>query len=1260
MKIEKITFCNLTSFAGQQEIDFTTEPLRSASLFAITGDTGAGKSTILDAICLALYNDAPRMDAVEKMKAEELEIQGEGELKAIQARDARNLMRRGEREAMSAVTFSLPDGSRYEATWQCRLKRTGNHDSVQRALRQIAPRRRDIAVGATSVVQPRIDELVGLDYQQFSHTVMLAQNSFAMFLQATKHDKSRLLEKLTGTEIYGEISQRIHERTEQADKRVSELENLIRGILHDRLTEPQLNDVRTELTRRETMAQHLAEQATRQEKQLHWLADYAVAEKEVEKQEADNIAARQRLNALRHEELELERYDAVLPVQALFEETRVRLKDIDNLKAQDDTALARLTEGRKEQLAATVALTNSKEKAAQTEEQLQERLPIIQRGYTIQGEITEATEQVRKLEQQLLQAQQLLEDRRRRLGEKRARQADVEKQIGELQNRHDALAVHRGMFDKIDLIKDKLNSLRAESEQNRLDRKDCGEQQTRQRDLATSLRDLEQRQQAAAERLASLKGELLIHTQTNQGRDGQALNREVGEHRSRIAALRHAANLWQRLAKGYEEIDAQRAKIARDVNHIEQLRRDLQRAATQLAAREEVFQHLNEAYMLSNSENIRRLRAALKEGTACPVCGATHHPYHTETEQEREAHGQLGELMDRLEKDYNEARLERDRTQTDHDALQQQIAQAEGELNAERENLRRLQLTQAADEAEWQDYAYLDPSFAECSGSVDAAARRTLLGLLADNARRDEAQAAADLKTFNYHQDLITSLSAQIDKVTTELDDARRQHDTLSTDEKIANSRIETLQQRIARSDRACGQLYRDLDELMELSEWFADWKNNPDNFRVRLNEMLADWTGTTAALEEQQRVALGLREEVRTAEDNEQEAGRQLVAAGDERDAAKERLDAKHEELRRLFGKEQPKEEEQRLRGYADKAAVELEEARKAYETVNSRLNKLEGEHRNLEASRQRKQEEYGKKMSELDLWMNRFNMDHSPLQYIELEKIFSNPRDWKALRDRLAGHHREVTLASHRLDEARRRLMELQAVAGRPTGQGNETAEALTAALAATRERQKETDALVLNLKTTIQAHENSGREADRRQAELDTARDDAQEWNRLDTLLGSASGKKFRELAQTYTFRYLVECANHHLRRLSPRYELRALPGSLMLDVIDRDMFDERRYASSLSGGETFVVSLALALGLASLSAGNLNIGSLFIDEGFGNLDRESLDLVMETLSNLEDAQGRKVGVISHTEQIRRQIQPQIRVRKVAAGRSTIEVR
>ena len=179
MKIDKIILSNLTSFEGEQVIDFTAEPLRSAGLFAICGDTGAGKSTLLDAICLALYDEAPRLDNAERLNKEMLS-QDDSVVKNIQTYDTRNLLRRGKKEAYARVEFTMPDGARYEAGWSCRMKRTGNYDDVQRSFRQLAPKKTTFN-GRNSEIQQKITEVIGLDYTQFSRTVMLAQNSFATF-----------------------------------------------------------------------------------------------------------------------------------------------------------------------------------------------------------------------------------------------------------------------------------------------------------------------------------------------------------------------------------------------------------------------------------------------------------------------------------------------------------------------------------------------------------------------------------------------------------------------------------------------------------------------------------------------------------------------------------------------------------------------------------------------------------------------------------------------------------------------------------------------------------------------------------------------------------------------------------------------------------------------------------------------------------------------------------------------------------------------
>ena len=193
-----------------------------------------------------------------------------------------------------------------------------------------------------------------------------------------------------------------------------------------------------------------------------------------------------------------------------------------------------------------------------------------------------------------------------------------------------------------------------------------------------------------------------------------------------------------------------------------------------------------------------------------------------------------------------------------------------------------------------------------------------------------------------------------------------------------------------------------------------------------------------------------------------------------------------------------------------------------------------------------------------------------------------------------------------------------------------------------------------------TLLRMHEQSQRDIEACEPERRQLQTEYENWQRLNAIIGSSDGKLFREIAQCYTFEVLVGYANRHLRDLTTRYRLRCKPGTLMLEIVDHDMLDEVRSVTSLSGGETFIVSLGLALGLSSLRSGEMQISSLFIDEGFGNLDSNSLDLVINALANLQSSQGRKVGIISHTDQVRHRITPQIRLVKCAGAKSRIEVK
>ena len=162
----------------------------------------------------------------------------------------------------------------------------------------------------------------------------------------------------------------------------------------------------------------------------------------------------------------------------------------------------------------------------------------------------------------------------------------------------------------------------------------------------------------------------------------------------------------------------------------------------------------------------------------------------------------------------------------------------------------------------------------------------------------------------------------------------------------------------------------------------------------------------------------------------------------------------------------------------------------------------------------------------------------------------------------------------------------------------------------------------------------------------------------WQKLNELVGSSDGTKFSRIAQTITLDLLLKDANYQLSNLSPRYRMERLGDSLNLLIIDREMGDERRSVHSLSGGESFLVSLALALALAALTSNRMRIESLFIDEGFGSLDEDTLALAMNALMHLE-AQGRKVGIITHVTQMKDVIPVQIQVRKTKGGASAIHI-
>lgn len=288
------------------------------------------------------------------------------------------------------------------------------------------------------------------------------------------------------------------------------------------------------------------------------------------------------------------------------------------------------------------------------------------------------------------------------------------------------------------------------------------------------------------------------------------------------------------------------------------------------------------------------------------------------------------------------------------------------------------------------------------------------------------------------------------------------------------------------------------------------------------------------------------------------------------------------------------------------------------------------------------------------VDSWLDRKGGE---LTIEKLSLLLTKGNDWITTeRESLNRLHQNKTTAIATLNERNTNLEKHNLSPAKPTEQEND--ELLKEQLKEKSnlneqktKRQTEIDILLANHikgKEKLKAFEK----------ELDEKSTLSENWKKLNEMFGSADGAKFKVLAQGYTLDALLTYANRHLQELSKRYELQRIGDTLALQVVDLDMLGEVRTVHSLSGGESFLVSLSLALGLSSLSSNRMKVESLFIDEGFGSLDIDTLRVAMDALESLQ-TQGRKIGVISHVAEMTERITTQIRVIKTANGRSKIEI-
>ena len=1212
MKILAIRLKNLASLAGPFEIDFTAEPLASAGLFAITGPTGAGKSTLLDALCLALFGAVPRLGDTGQAKMPDADSD-------ISIGDPRTLLRRGTGGGYAEVDFVGVSGRRYRARWEANRARDKASGKLQNSRQSLIDLDSDqLLASQKTEYKTQLELALGLNFEQFTRAVLLAQSEFSAFLKANDNERSELLEKLTDTALYTQLGRRAFDKAKDAKDAHKQLQDQATGVVPLAAEaraelDQQLADAQQQLKTQQAQLKQLELQHTWLKELREWQERQQDATEQLQRAQADwDSQGPQRQDLSRLEQLAPQRHQFARQAELGTLLTPLAAQIQQHLEQQ--TALhTRQEQAQQQQAAAQAALADALKQQA-------DAVPLLRQAFEEQSTLAHLTKDLAK------------------------RSEDKQQQESACS---EGQALLKGLQDKHSHVAERLQRLAAELERSAA-LAPLSEGWTYQRERLQQLMVIGSRLKKGQEELPQLEQRATRAAETfAQQRDAlDLLYQEAGAEPHAVAEqIQLLASLLQdnrkqqrtfedltRLWDSQQQLDQQSANLTQKLADAQQQREQLNQTGLQTKAELTVAEQtltvtkqLLERQRLARSASVEELREQLQDDQPCPVCGSHEHPYH-----------QPEALLHSLGRhDENEEAT----AQKAVDVLKEKLTELRGEVGGL--IAQQKEFLQQQEQLATQQLA-LKPS-------LDAHPLAASL-FNQDTARRS------------------TWLAQQLAQLTQSItQDEQRQGALLN------------LQQNAGRLQQ---QLQAAQDASQQARQLLVDQQRELSNDRERLDEELNAFASLLPAdtLE-------GLRREpAATFMQLDQQVGQRLEQLGHQRDELAEQqerqqaiekqqthqqhrqqqLEALLQQVTELATQQQAAQEKlSALLG--DHASAEqwqqqldqaVAQSRQSETDANQQLQDIRNALIQLAAdlkAQQERQEALTAEQHNLGQRLGEWRTLHPELDDDGLTRLLAvDDNQVSALRHQLQHSEKAVEQAKVLLQEREQRLAEHQALHN-----GNLDAEQLDSTLAALNQQLAEGEKHCAELRA--RQHEDQRRQdANHALAEqITTAYEEWQRWARLNALIGSATGDTFRKIAQAYNLDLLVHHANVQLRQLVRRYRLKRGGSMLGLLVMDTEMGDELRSVHSLSGGETFLVSLALALGLASMASSTLKIESLFIDEGFGSLDPESLQLAMDALDGLQ-AQGRKVAVISHVQEMHERIPVQIQVKRQGNGLSTLEVK
>jgi exonuclease SbcC len=1208
-------------------------------LFAITGPTGAGKSTLLDAICLALFDDMPRLpreQGVTVGRADEPEAQ------RIRSNDVRSILRRGSGDGYAEVDFIGNDERHYRARWEVRRARnkaSGKLQAQELSLRDLAT---DQLLGRTKTeVLALISEQLGLSFTQFRRAVLLPQGDFAAFLKADGKSRSELLERITGTEIYTELSLAAHRRAAEEKKQLDDLKQQQDGL------QPLDVSERQALEQRLTEQQANHRQAEQAQKAAQRIIDWHGRLAELEQlEEAATITLAETQQALQQAEPRRQEWQAVHQAQPL----RRWVEEYDRTGKERDAAQQALEQAKN-------AENQAKQHFEHAQQTLQSREIALQQAVAALETARPQLQQARILDQQIAAAQeqqeQLAQDREQattQLDQAKQHQQQLDKHYQTLRQQHDDvsrwLAQHNHLTDLAQQWERWEHELQryidADSEARKAHRQ-LQKISKRQAELSRNYAETNEKLTRARQSAEIAQSKLKALENTAQPVALEALAQQRNAHETNRERLQTALNVLQEGGAKQHELNQTRNAQQQVRERLKQTSQAIAEQANQLERQQAVLKEAEDALhraLIARKEDVRTLRAALRDSEPCPVCGSIDHPWVQDSTPLLQWVEDQQHRTEELKRQVQTLTASRSQQQSLHEQAQQQRTEL-----SEREQI--LAVETAALQQRWQELPRDDSLAYDWLGTGLEAVLNDRLQVI--------STALAQIKKAEYHE---LELNQQINQARQTLDQCREQRDQLHTSHEKSQTAMQQLDTERATQQIMADQAQHNMQQLHAqlsyplagLPAWEKALTSSVKDLRDQCEQQVNEWRQQREqqdALEKQQQSLQLDRRDAENAVHSAQEQARNKANLLKDQ---QEKLQILQRQRAVLFDGRSVDTEEQTLQ------QVETT-TRKTLEQANRVLERGQNEFTGAQKGTEHWQREFNHRQIAYADAQLRFNdvLDENQLTEATLRLRLERDNAWSE-RERTALDELRVNYerAQERLQERRNNRSQHQRTD--PPAQRLEEAQK-------TLEQAQTASEIAYQawIESNVKLNQDNEKRA-KSTALLSSYKKQQQRWEiweSLRGLIGSHDGGVFRSYAQSLTLDVLLTHANHHLADLARRYRLERVPQrDLDIQVIDREMGDEVRGVHSLSGGESFLVSLALALGLASLSSNRTRVESLFIDEGFGSLDPDTLDIALASLDALQSL-GRKVGVISHVPAMVERIGTQIRIEVRGGGTSRVRV-